>query len=328
MKVLVLGASGHIGNAIVRKLIDDGHAVTGTARRASRPLNLAGLDIDYRAGDIDRGDTLDEWLEGQDVVIDSAAPYAINLLTSSSTAEGSALERARSRVERLISALDRHSARLIYVSSAHTDPSRKPGSLWGWQRRLARAVYPYFAIKRLTEDRVVAAMRAGLRATIFRPTACLGPWDIKPRNDCWIPKLLKGEIPGILSHRVNVLDTRDLAAAIAAAVDGTGNGETILLSGHNTTTDEVIEQLCASGDVPVPAVRIPAEISVIPLLWVEALWAMIGTASPLPSLVPALLCEQTWLEASEFQSKLGIGPRPLEETASDTVTWYRSLGYC
>jgi nucleoside-diphosphate-sugar epimerase len=233
-----------------------------------------------------------------------------------------------SRVEALLDALRTHGPRLVHVSSAHADGKRRSSAVWKAQQKLFRSVHPYFAIKQQTEARIRAAMAAGLEATIVRPTACLGPWDIKRREDCWIPKLIAGEVPGILSHRLNIIDTRDLAIAVRAAVEGECIGETMLLAGHNTTTEHLVAQLCDAAGVVAPRLRMPAELSVLPLLWIETLWATVGSASPLPSLVPALLCEQEWVDQSRAANRLGVRPRPLQTTAHDTVAWYQSMAYC
>jgi len=328
MRILVLGASGSIGNAIVRELVAHGYDVTGSARAAELPVNLHGLDIRYRPGDAMAAGVFDDLCRGQDVVVDAATPYSLNLLTSNPGLGRRPVEQARLRVGRLIEAAMRHDAALIHLSSAYTEARSASGTLWSVQQKLFRALHPYFAIKRLTEDRIREAMDAGLAATILRPTACIGPWDVKRREDCWIPKLVNGEIPGILSHRVNVIDTRDVARAVRGAIASGDRGATFTVVGHNTTSEHLIGQLCEAAGVHAPGVRIPAELSVLPLLWIEALWAGIGSVSPLPALVPALLCEQTWLDADGSGPSLGIVPRPLHETASDTVSWYRAIAYC
>ena len=169
---------------------------------------------------------------------------------------------------------------------------------------------------------------SGLRAVILRPTSCVGPWDVKPRELCWIPKLLCGEIPAVLRHKINVVDTRDLACALATVLEGDHNRQKITVSGHNTTTDELLAQLCKSGDVAAPRWGFPAAFSIVPLLWAEAMWAGIGSTSPLPSLVSALLCEQRWVEPGGAQHQLNITIRPLADTVRDTVRWYRDIGYC
>src|SRR5262245_36270736 len=80
MNVLVLGATGHIGSAIVRECLSQGWEVTAVSRRREPPLNLNELPIHYLSGDIDTPGQIDIWTSGHDVVIDAAAPYPLYLL--------------------------------------------------------------------------------------------------------------------------------------------------------------------------------------------------------------------------------------------------------
>ena len=63
------------------------------------------------------------------------------------------------------------------------------------------------------------ASRQGLSVIIANPTYCLGPWDLHDRQLCTIPLLLSGEIPSSITQMLNVIDVRDVAAAICAALD-------------------------------------------------------------------------------------------------------------
>jgi len=332
MKVLVLGASGLIGNAIVRELIQQGHEVTGTGRAALRPKNLEGLELDFSPGNIDAEGQLEQWVAGQDAVIDAAAPYFLNLLSAANEAERRPLNYAGSRTDKLIRAVRGQGAKLMLISTSLTEPPDESGSLSSLQSRVVRNLYPYFAAKKLMEERLLDAAEQGLDVVIVRPTACIGPWDIKPREQCWIAHLLNGEIPAVLRHRINVIDSRDLASAVATLAagksNGCTNGRTITVAGHNSTTDELLAALCRAGGVRAPQWGIPAALSIVPLLWTELMWAALGTSSPLPSLVPALLCEQRWLDPGAVQGQPGRALRPLAETAEATVGWYREMGYC
>jgi len=328
MRIVVLGATGHIGSAIVHELTTRGHKVFGTGRRTSPPKNLQEVDFTYLRGDIDTDGQLDAWIQGSDIVVDAAAPYGLNLLIGKSDVDKRPLHYAQARTDRLLTALRKHNAQLIYISSSVTERPDDNASLATLQSKVVRKIYPYFQVKKLIEDRILEATTSGLRAVILRPTSCVGPWDAKPRELCWIPKLLCGEIPAVLRHKINVVDTRDLACVLATVLEGDHDGEKITVSGHNTTTDEFLSQLCKSGGVAAPAWGFPAAFSIVPLLCAEAMWASIGSTSPFPSLVSTLLCEQRWVEPDGAQQQLNISIRPLADTARDTVRWYRDIGYC
>jgi len=161
-RVLVLGATGHIGQAVVRDLLAHGYRVTATCRKM-RPGVLSGLDVELVAWEADIPGGLDAYVRGHDVVIDAAAPYPLNLFVKKSAVEQSPLEYARRRMDEVLNAVARHQACLGYVSSFTTLPRNQTGLAAveaAWRRRL----HPYFAVKQLMEERVLDATRSGLRA--------------------------------------------------------------------------------------------------------------------------------------------------------------------
>jgi dihydroflavonol-4-reductase len=328
-RVAVLGGTGLIGSAIVRALAQGPCQVTAIGRRATpSPPSLQGANADYVAGDLEQPGVLERLTSAHDVVIDAAAPYALHLLTSRSRAERYPVEHAGARTARLIEVAVRHRIHLVHLGTQLADASRQPVSPAGLQGRLARALFPYFQMKRVMQRQLTEAAGRGLRVTIVRPTVCIGPWDAKPRAECWVPKLVSGQIPASLSHRINVIDTRDVAAGVRAIVDAGAPQGIVDLCGHNTTTDQLMRVLCDEAGVNAPGVRIPAPLGLLPLLGIEMLWATVGSPSPLPAAVVAMLCEQGWSEPSPSQQALGMAPRPLASTARDTIGWYRGLGYC
>ena len=163
---------------------------------------------------------------------------------------------------------------------------------------------------------------------IVRPTVCLGPWDIKPRELCWIPALIEGRILVTPQQRLNVIDTRDLANTVVTALEHEYDGSPIAATGHNTTVEKLFALVCEEAGIAPPVWKIPATLSVLPSLWAELAWAAVSRPSPIPSLVPLLLSQQDWIDAPEGQTEIGTLPRPLHETTGDAVRWYRSIGYC
>ncbi len=325
VKALVIGAAGHIGNAVVRELIARGYEVTASGRRTAPPVNLSGLAMRYVAGDAEAPGAIDELIEGQEVVVDAAAPYPSLMATGASAADP--VEQARRRARTIIEAVGRHHARLAYVSSFTTLPEHS-GGIERLQREWIRQSHPYFAVKQEIETAIMTAARAGLSAVIVNPTLCLGPWDLKPREYCFVPRVLSGEAPVTVAHVVNVIDVREVAAGLVAALEAERYGEPIPLTGHNLSVESLYRWLCEIGGVAAPRLVAPITLTAIASYWSEVALGAVGMRPPLPAIAPLLTMMHDSFDTGRVQGELGITPRPLSATLRDAVEWYRRIGYC
>jgi dihydroflavonol-4-reductase len=316
-RALVLGGSGHLGNAMVRELLSRGYLVTTARRGRTAANNLAGLAISDALGDAADPATLDRWIRDHELVVDAAAPYPWTL------AERGAAVAAARRAAVLADAIGRHRARLIHVGSFVTGlgtdgagQPREPG------QRLEGALHPYFAAKRAGEAVLAAAARAGAPITIVHPTTCLGPWDSRPHRMSLVPAVLAGRIAWAPSHVINVVDVRDVArGAVAAADHGGHTGEPLRLTGHDVGVPELCALIGELAGIRVTTRAIPAGV-VRAAAWAIELAAP-GALTP-PVLLPALLAlRQVPLAVGHAQRALGAAPRPLSATLRDAIAWYR-----
>ena len=69
MRILVTGASGHIGSAVVTELVRAGHEVTGLARSSTAAATVEGLGAEVRRGDTGDLDGLRAAARSADAVI-------------------------------------------------------------------------------------------------------------------------------------------------------------------------------------------------------------------------------------------------------------------
>ena len=77
MKTLITGASGFVGSAVLRKLIDAGHEVRALVRPSSDRSNLAGLAVEFCEGDLADPDSLKQAVTGCDRLFHVAADYRL-----------------------------------------------------------------------------------------------------------------------------------------------------------------------------------------------------------------------------------------------------------
>jgi dihydroflavonol-4-reductase len=326
-KAVVIGGSGHLGNAMVRALLDRKYQVTACGRRRVPPANLAGLPVRYASGDTETSGQFDKWIAGQDLVVDAAAPYPLTMFSPLSEAGRDPIARAERRTRLLLEAVCKNSARLVYVGSFVT-LVRPRTSAQRFQLQMMRLAHPYFEVKELIESHILDAGRRGLPVVVANPTYCLGPWDLHDLQLCTIPLLLRGEIPSSINQRLNVIDVRDVAAAIVAALDAKRYGEPIQMAGRDISTDELFSLICELGGVPRPKISTEATLALAGALWIEL---MLGTLSEGPGLPAGRVMMATlfdYMAPGPALEDFGITPRPISETIVDAIKWYRQIGYC
>lgn len=319
MKAVVIGATGHIGNAFVRALIGEGWEVLATSRRDSPTPNLVGLDAQFATGNADDPGQLHDWTKHADLVVDAAAPYHLWL-------DAAETDSAIQRLDSLIEAVSRNTCKLIHVSSFTTfDQSR--GYLRQLQEEVWNRIHPYFALKANLEQRVRMAADEGLPAVIVNPTQCVGPWDIKPQEYCLIPALLRGGVPGTSNHEINVIDVRDVAAVSLRALENGVFGKPILLAGQNTTLDMFMNRICELRGVEPPAFNVPSQLSAWAAYGGEMLSSLIPAAPSYPSLGMVLLLAQRWAFPSRAQREANGIYHRLSRSLVDSIDWYDQIGY-
>ncbi|WP_280411465.1 NAD-dependent epimerase/dehydratase family protein, partial [Nocardia asiatica] len=177
-KVLVTGASGFLGGALVRRLVRDGeHDVSILVRRTS-DLSDLGADVDKVEliyGDLTDPASLERATRGVGVVFHSAAR-----VDERGTREQFWNENVRA-TERLLEAARRAgAARFVFISS----PSALMDYYGGDQLDVDESVpYPrrylnlYAETKAAAERSVLAADTEGFRTCALRPRAIWGAGD-------------------------------------------------------------------------------------------------------------------------------------------------------
>lgn len=151
MRVLVTGASGHIGSAVVPELLQAGHEVVGLARSDASAAAVKAMGAEVRLGDLADPDGLREGATGADAVIHLAFDHA----TMAAGDFPGAVATDLAVVRALGDALAGTGKTLIGVGLTHTGDVRRDAAI---------AANPRSAVSRAVADLAENGVRAILIA--------------------------------------------------------------------------------------------------------------------------------------------------------------------
>ena len=231
MKVLVTGATGLVGNNVVRKLLASGFDVSVTVRPTSNMKSLDGLDVRVLKGDLIDKDFLNSLVNNVDAIIHSAAliqigwskmdqSLKVNVEASSALAEAAA----------------KNNIRLVYVSTVDTlAKATRYTTRTENDREPAKPQCAYVVSKTKGEKTILEWVGKGLDAVIVHPGFMVGPWDWAPSSGEMMLAIAKNWVPFSPGGGCSVVDVRDVATGIISALKNGKRGERYILGGVNMT---------------------------------------------------------------------------------------------
>jgi dihydroflavonol-4-reductase len=325
MDVMVTGATGLLGSNVVRALEERGARVRAVVRDLDRAARLLP-GVSLVEGDLDDVGTWAHALDGADALVHGAA-YFREYYTERHDEE--ALERRNvTAVRQLLSEAAQRGVRFaLHVSSggvlgradgAPATEADAPGPLV--------AGNGYFASKWRAEAVVAeVAARVAMPIAMVRPGWMHGPGDAAPTSaGRLVLDIAAGALPAVPSGSVDVVDARDVAAAIATIVER-GEAGVRNLAGAHRSTGEVFDAIADA--LGVARVRhLPRAVTPLMLGLARATLRVTGTGWPAHPAGIATLTGGVRASSARAEVDLGFRSRPFAETAADAVAWFRSAG--
>lgn len=325
MKIAITGASGRIGNVLVRKLLEAGHELRALVRRDSK--SLEGLPLHRVRGDVLDMTATAELVEDCEMLFHLAAVVSIqggmNGLVRRTNVEGT-----RKVLE---ISLQEGVRRVVYFSTFHVfdefppdEPLDETRSL-KFQNRMAytqtKAEALDFALRFSRENK--------LDVIALCPTSVLGPYDYAPSlSGQMLLDFYNRKIPMLVPGGVDWVDVRDVAEAAVAAMQKGRSGEAYILSGQYASVPEIVRLIGNITGKPVPKYLAPNWLLRAGLPFVEA-YSKITTTPPLYTgeALDTLHDGAKMVSSEKARRELGFSARPLEETIADAYHWFEQNGY-
>lgn len=324
MPTLVTGASGFVGSAVLRHLIEAGHEVRALVRPGSDRRNLADLaGVTVVEGDLTDAASLRTAVRGCEYLFHVAADYRL-WIPEPEVIYRINVQGTRDLIE---AATEAGVKRIVYTSSVATlglNPDRTPADE-ETPVSLEDMVGHYKRSKYLAEREVEQLVRErGAPVVTVNPSTPVGPRDIKPTPTGRIfADMLRGRMPAYVDTGLNIVHVDDVATGHLLAFERGDIGERYILGGENMTLRELLEAIARAGNVKPPRIHVPHGV-VLPVAWVAEQWARLTGTTPLVCLDEIRMARKfMYFSSAKAGDRLGYRPRPAAEAIADAVNWFR-----
>ena len=324
---LVTGATGYLGNVLIKKLCAAGARVRILVRSERREVELPEK-VELVRGQVEDISSLEAFFAG-----DMGNACLIHCAGVVSIVSGADDRLQRVNVEgtkNIMDAAQEHGVgRVVYVSSVHAIPERPCGNAISEAERFSPelVVGGYAKSKAEATAYVLEAARRGLNVSVVHPSGIIGPYDNGLGSiTSAIISYCRGKRPMGVSGGYDFVDVRDVADGIIACAQRGRAGECYILSNRYASVREIL----GTVKTLVKGRRI---LAYVPL-------GLVKLAAPLcekislrkheaPFLTPYsvyTLSSNAAFSHERASRELGYRPRELRDTLSDMVQWLAATG--
>ncbi len=326
-KVLVTGATGHLGYGLVRTLHERGYEVRASVRDPSnieKTSWLRDLGVEVVPLDITNREQFIKAAEGVDGIFQVAAVFKFGLKNPEETIIRPNVEGALNSV---YAAKENGVRRLVYTSST-VAVGRTEGladeSHWNTESKI-----PYEISKTRAEQKAWALSHSlGVDMVSLNPGMILGPYFNPERLSSSvnvIDQIRNRKIPLIPPFGFNIVDIRDLIEAhIMAFEKPEVSGRYIVTSRDPIPMADLIALVHkVRPEIKVPRRKISRGMFIA---YVRAT----STVAKLFGKIPQISVQQareysgppSYYKTTRAEQELGFSPRSLEDTVAATLEWF------
>ncbi len=323
--ILVTGAAGHIGNVLVRELLQRGEPVRALVLPGEDITSLSGLPVELSYGDVLHPDTLTPAFEGIEYV------YHLAGIISIQPGMQAFMRQVNVEGTRNVLSAARHAKvrRLVYTSSIHALGRPPRGTTITESQRfdVHNPAGPYDRSKAEASLEVLRAVREGLDAVIICPTGVIGPHDYRGSE-------MGAVLSAFLRHRWSVLvdgmfdfvDVRDVARGHILACERGRQGETYILGNERVSAVWLWATVRDATGLRSQTLVLPLQLAKLVASLALQYARMVHRTAVFTPYALETLNSSSNVSHDKALRELGYQPRSLVDTVRDTVRWWQEHG--
>ena len=316
---LVTGATGHVGNVLVRRLLERGEKVRALILPSESRESIHGLDVEAVEGDVLNVDAVFESMRGVKGIFHLAGVISImpgpNPLVHKVNVNGT---------KNIIRAALEHGKKLIYTSSIHAIQRVEDGII---DEKIPYDMNnPYGAYDRSTAEatlEVLNAAHSGLEAVVTCPTGVIGPYDFRgSMMGAVIHDAAKSKPTLYVDGAYDFVDVRDVADGLISAAENGKRGESYILSGQKISVRYMLETVREVTGRNFFQMKVPFDLAKFAAMFTPMYYQF---ANETPRFTPyslEVLQSNSNISHAKATNELGYSPRSLYESIKDTVRWF------
>jgi len=325
--ILVTGGAGFIGSHLVRLLVSQGQSVRVLERPGAAVGHLPSERIDVVFADIRERRAVRAALRGCRHVYHLAANPNLWAQRRGHFRQVNHL----GTVHVLEEAVAAGAERIVHTSTESIlTRTRQTAPIAEDQRVTPRDVIgPYCRSKFLAERHARRLAADGAPIVIVNPTLPVGPGDRgrSPPTQMMLD-FCRGKRNEYLDAELNLIDVRDVAAGMVRALERGRSGRRYLLGHENLSIREVFAILARLTGLPEPRWRVPYGIALAAAYVSEFVADVVTHRMPAATVTGVKLTRRRMhFDPRRSLAELGLQPRPVAESLTDAVRWFRAVGW-
>jgi dihydroflavonol-4-reductase len=323
--VVVTGATGHIGNVLVRSLLERQQMVCVLVLPGDNLRSLAGLDIKIINGDITDSASLERAFIGADTVFHLAG------IVSIMPGMKNILERVNIEgTQKVVDACRKTGVRrMVYTSSIHAINEPPHGTpIDESQPFKSNSVAADYAWSKARSSLLLLneAKKGGLEIVIICPTGIIGPYDYNISNiGQMILDFESGHLKAYVSGAYDFVDVRDVANGLILAAEKGKTGHHYIFSGSQVQVPELMQELAINIGKRAPTFRIPTVLARSAGVLASSYYRIVRRKPVFTAYSIDVLNSNSLVSSERARKELGYSSRSWRESIRDQVQWFRTV---
>ena len=321
-EILVTGATGHVGNVLIRKLTDTGKNVRALIYPGEDTTSLVGLDVERIEGDILEPGDLREALTGIKYVYHLASLISIGGISDELVREVN-IQGTRNVA---LACREFGVKRLVYASSIHALERPEEGTIIDERLEFDpdNPAGEYDRSKAEASLEILRLVDTGLDAVIVCPTGIIGPFDFR-RSEMgrMIVEWMRNKPHWMIDGQFDFVDVRDVVGGLISACRHGKAGETYILSGTRIPLADIRRKVQRSAGVHSLEVMVPVKLALFGTRLVFPLQKLFRTVSGFTPYSIETVQSNSYISSAKAEAAIGFTKRPIDETLDDTAAWWR-----